>query len=98
MLNQKRNRRTYVIMGFLALGLTIFSLNCGEKGEDSVQAQERGQSPSPPSQALQSQTNPSIASQEFSQALLDGKYVYLFFYEPGNTECETMERNLDLLV
>jgi thiol-disulfide isomerase/thioredoxin len=30
-----------------------------------------------------------------SEALSDGKYVYLFFYEPGNGNCEIMEKRLD---
>lgn len=85
---------TYGIIGALALVMTISTFNCGKK-EGGAQAQEGSQKPEPPIQAVQTQTTASIATQKLSQALLDGKYVYLFFYEPGNPDCVTMEKNLD---
>lgn len=85
----------YGIMGALVLAMTLFNFNCGKVEKGNAQAQETSQKSAPPIQAVQTQTTSSIATQELSQALLDGKYVYLFFYEPGNIDCETMERNID---
>ncbi len=85
----------YGIMGALVLAMALFNFNCGKVEKEDAQAQETSQKSAPPIQAVQTQTTSSIATQELSQALLDGKYVYLFFYEPGNIDCETMERNID---
>jgi thiol-disulfide isomerase/thioredoxin len=75
--------------------MTISIFNCGKVEKGNAQAQETSQKSAPPIPAVQTQTTASIATQRLSQALSDGKYVYLFFYEPGNIDCETMERNLD---
>jgi thiol-disulfide isomerase/thioredoxin len=75
--------------------MTLFNFNCGKVEKGNAQAQETSQKSAPPIPGVQTQTTASIATQRLSQALSDGKYVYLFFYEPGNTDCETMERNLD---
>jgi len=82
------------IMVALALVMTISTFSCGKK-EGGAQAQEGSQNPALPIPGVQTQTTVSIATQRLSQALLDGKYVYLFFYESGNIDCETMERNID---
>jgi peroxiredoxin len=84
----------YHIMGALVLVITIFTFSCGKK-EGGAQAQEGSQNPAPPIPAVQTQVTPSVALQGLSQALTDGKFVYLFFYEPDNTNCEIMEKNLD---
>lgn len=92
---QVRSKWCFGIMGFLAVAMIVFNFNCSKNEDGGAQAQETSQKSAPPIQAVQTQTTSSIATQRLSQALLDGKYVYLFFYEPGNTDCETMERNLD---
>jgi len=89
------NKWAYGIMGALVLAMTLFNFNCGKVEKGDAQAQETSQKSAPPIPAVQTQTTTSIATQRLSQALLDGKYVYLFFYEPGNIDCETMERNID---
>ena len=95
MQTQIRRKRAYGIIGVLALVLLIFNSNCGKKEDGNAQAQEKTQKPSPPVTAAQTQIASSIASQRLSQALSDGKYVYLLFYEPDNADCKTMEKNLD---
>jgi peroxiredoxin len=85
------------VIGTLVVVMTIFSVSRGNQGDDKLMAQEntmeepRQQASSP----AQTQIEPSAASQRMSQAFSDGKYVYLFFYEAGNPDCETMEKNLD---
>lgn len=95
MQTQIRNRWSYGIMGTLTLVMIIFNFDCGKKEDGNLRAQESTTEPRQSTNQAQTQPNPSVASQRFSQALMDGKYVYLFFYEPGNTDCETMEKNLD---
>jgi peroxiredoxin len=95
MQTQIRNRWTCGIMGVLALAVIIFNLSCGKKEDGDLKAKETTSKPLPSTKQVQTQANPSVASQRLSQALTDGKYAYLFFYEPGNTNCETMEKNLD---
>lgn len=95
MQTQTRSKWAYGIMGALVLIITIFNFNWGKVEKGDAQAQETTQKSVPPIQAVQPQTISSRATQEFSQALLAGKYAYLFFYEPGNADCETMEKNLD---
>jgi len=85
----------YGIMGALILAMTLFNFNCGKVEKGDAQAQETSQKSALPIPAVQTQTTASISTQRLSQALSDGKYVYLFFYEPGNIDCETMERNID---
>jgi thiol-disulfide isomerase/thioredoxin len=92
---QVRSKWCFGIMGFLAVAMIVFNFNCSKKEDGGAQAQETSQKSAPPIPAAQTQTTASIATQRLSQALSDGKYVYLFFYEPGNIDCETMERNLD---
>ncbi|NIM96953.1 MAG: hypothetical protein GTO24_02355 [candidate division Zixibacteria bacterium] len=90
-------RLTCGIIGALSLAMTIFTLSCGNQRDDKVSAKEatterpQGQSSEP----VQTQIEPSEVSQRMSQAFSDGKYTYLFFYEPGNGNCEIMEKNLD---
>jgi thiol-disulfide isomerase/thioredoxin len=85
------------IIGALAVVMTMFSFSCGNQGDDKVNAKEatteRPQQQS--SEPVQTQMEPSAASQRMSQAFSDDKYVYLFFYESGNGNCEIMEKNLD---
>lgn len=95
MQTQKNGKWTYGIVGGLALAMIIFSFNCGKEEDGNLKAQETTSKPLQSMKQVQTQANPSVASQRFSQALTDGKYAYLFFYEPGNTNCETMEKNLD---
>ena len=95
MQTQIRRKRAYGIIGVLALVLIIFNSNCGKKENSNAQAQEKTQKPALPVTTAQTQIASSIASQRLSQALSDGKYVYLFFYEPDNADCKTMEKNLD---
>jgi len=92
---QVRSKWCFGIMGFLAVAMIVFNFNCSKKEDGGAQAQETSQNPALPIPGVQTQTTASIATQRLSQALSDGKYVYLFFYEPGNTDCETMERNID---
>ncbi|MFH1336427.1 MAG: thioredoxin family protein [Candidatus Zixiibacteriota bacterium] len=95
MQTQIKSKWVYGIMGGLVLGMTIFTFSCGKNEEGRVEAQERSQKTAVPIQAGQTQTTPSIASQRLSQAMTNGKYVYLFFYEPDNADCQTMAKNLD---
>jgi hypothetical protein len=95
MQTQIRRKGAYGIIGVLALVLIIFNSNCGEKENGKARAQEKTQKPAPPVTAAQTQIASSIASQRLSQALTDGKYVYLFFYESANSDCQTMGRYLD---
>lgn len=85
------------IIGALAVVLTIFTLSCGNQADDKLKAQEStSQEPQrQSSMPVQAQIEPSAASQRMSQAFSNGKYVYLFFYEVGNPDCQTMEKNLD---
>lgn len=83
------------LIGALALAMVIFGLSCEKQEDGMIQAQETTPEPVQSARQVQSQPEPSIASQRFSQALSDGKYVYLFFYESGNGDCETMEQHLD---
>jgi thiol-disulfide isomerase/thioredoxin len=92
---QVRSKWCFGIMGFLVVAMIVFNFNCSKKEDGGAQAQETSPKPAPPTPTVQTQTTSSIATQRLSQALLDGKYVYLFFYEPGNIDCVTMERNLD---
>jgi len=95
MQTQTKSKWAYGIMGALVLLMIIFNFNCGKVEKGEAQAQETSQKSAPPIQAVQTQTTSSIASQELAQALLDGKYVYLFFYELGNSDCQTMEKHLN---
>lgn len=90
-------RLNYGIIGALAAAMTIFSLSCGNQADDKLKAQETAtEKPEQQSPSLsQAQIEPSAASQKMSQAFSNGKYVYLFFYETGNPDCQIMERNLD---
>lgn len=95
MQTQTKSKWAYGIMGALVLAMTLFNFNCGKVEKGDAQAQETSRKSASPIPAVQTQTTASIATQRLSQALSDGKYVYLFFYEPGNIDCVTMERNLD---
>ena len=86
---------TYGLIGTLALAMVIFGLGCEKQEDGMIQAQETAPEPVQSARQVQSQPEPSIVSQRLSQALSDGKYVYLFFYESGNADCETMEKHLD---
>jgi thiol-disulfide isomerase/thioredoxin len=90
-------RLTCGIIGALAVAMTIFSLSCGNQADDKLKAQETAteETKQQSSSLSQAQIEPSEASQRMSQAFSNGKYVYLFFYEAGNPDCQTMERNLD---
>ena len=94
---QTKTKRKWAcgIIGALALVVAIFSFSCEKQGDSKVKAQETTPKPVQSSKQVQTQVNPSAASQRFSQALSDGKYVYLFFYESGNGNCEIMEKHLD---
>lgn len=94
---QTKTKRKWAcgIIGSLALIMSIFSFSCEKQGDSKVKAQETTPEPVQSSKQVQSQPNPSVASQRLSQALSDGKYVYLFFYESGNGNCEIMEKHLD---
>jgi len=94
MQTQTKSKWAYGIMGALVIVMTIFTLSCGKK-EGGAQAQEESQNSALPIPGVQTQTTASVASQRLSQALSDGKYAYLFFYESGNGDCKTMEKNLD---
>jgi len=92
---QVRSKWCFGIMGFLAVAMIVFNFNWGTKEDGSAQAQEGNQKLVPPIQTAQTQSTPSIATQQLSQALSEGEYAYLFFYEPDNADCKTMEKNLD---
>jgi peroxiredoxin len=95
MQTQIRSKWAGGIVGALALVMILFSFNCSKKEDGGAQAQETSKKTATSIQAVQTQTTQSAASQHFSQALSKGEYAYLFFYEPDNTDCETMEENLD---
>ena len=98
MQNRIKSKRAGGIIGALALVTIIFSFNCGKSDEGKVKAQETtAESLQSTKQVKDDTTQPSAASQRLSQALKDGKFVYLFFYESGNSDCETMGRRLDSL-
>lgn len=92
---QVRSKWCFGIMGFLAVAMIVFNFNCSKMEDGSAQAQEGSQKPAPPIQTAQMQATPSLATRQLSQALSEGKYAYLFFYEPDNADCKTMEKNLD---
>jgi len=92
------NRWGHGMLGALVLVMVIFNVNCGKKGDGNVKAQEASaESLQSTKQVKDDTTQPSAASQRLSQALKDGKFVYLFFYESGNSDCETMGKRLDSL-
>ena len=95
MQTQIKSKWACAIIGALALVMVIFGLSCEKQGDGKIQAQETTAEPVQSARQVQSQPEPSIASQRLSQALSDGKYVYLFFYESGDGDCETMEQHLD---
>lgn len=78
-----------------ALAMVIFGLSCEKQEDGMIRAQETTPEPVQSARQVQTQLQPSEASQRFTQALTGGKYVYLFLYEPGNANCEAMEKNLD---
>jgi len=90
-----RNRWGYGIIGVLVMAMIFFNLNFWNKENGCVQAQTQNQKPATPIQVLQLQANSSKATQSLMQALSAGKFACLFFYEAGNADCETMEKNLD---
>jgi len=92
---QVRSKWCFGIMGFLAVAMIVFNFNCSKNEDGGAQAQEKSQIPAQSIQAVPTQATPSIATQQLSQALSEGEYAYLFFYEPGNADCQTMEKNLD---
>ncbi len=96
MLIRSKSKWACGVIGALALIITIFIFSCGKQGDESVKAQETTSEHQQTTKQVQGETTqPSVVSQRLSQALKDGKYVYLFIYESGNSDCETMERNLD---
>lgn len=98
MQKQTKGRRACGIIGALALVSVIFSFNCGKSDEGKLKAQETtAESLQSTKQVKDGTSQPSVVSQRLSQALKDGKFVYLFFYESGNNDCETMEGRLDSL-
>ena len=90
-----KSRWAYGIVGVLVMALVIFNLGFWNKQDSCAQAQTNNQKPVTPIQSLQSQNNPSTATQRLMQALSEGKFACLFFYEQGNADCKTMEKNLD---
>jgi thiol-disulfide isomerase/thioredoxin len=92
---QVRSKWCFGIMGFLAVAMIVFNFNCSKNEDGGAQAQEKSQIPAQSIQAVPTQATPSIATQQLSQALLERKYAYLFFYESGNADCASMEKNLD---
>jgi hypothetical protein len=95
MQTQIKSKWTCGIIGALALIMTIISLSCEKQRDSEVKAQETTPELRQSVKQVQTPLKPSVASQRLSQALMDGKYVYLFFYELGNTDCETMGKNID---
>ncbi len=86
----------------LSFAMIIFNFGCAQEStptplqfEQQVQAQEATPTEFQPAQPVQMRDNSPDAWQRFSQALTEDKYIYLFFYELGNANCEIMERNLD---
>lgn len=88
----------HLIIGALVAAMTMFILGCQKQGDDTARAQETTPEPVQSARQVQTQLEPSEASQRLSQALSDGKYAYVLFYESGNTNCEIMEKNLDSFV
>jgi len=79
----------------MTLAMIIFNFNCGKKEGSDVKAQETTSKPLQSTKQVQTQLAPSVASQRLSQAFIDGKYAYLFFYEASNRNCKIMEEHLD---
>jgi hypothetical protein len=90
-----KNRWACGIMGILVMALVILNAGFWNNPDGCAQAQTNSQKPLTPIQSLQSQTNSSAATQKLMQVLSAGKFACLFFYEQGNADCKTMEKNVD---
>lgn len=98
MLIGSKSKWVWGIIGAGTLITTILIFSCGKQGDESVKAQEiASKSRQSAKQVQENLAQPSVVSQRLSKALKDGKFVYLFFYESGNSDCETMGRRLDSL-
>jgi hypothetical protein len=92
---QIKTERKWSCCIVVALAMVVLGLSCEKQENGTIRAQETAPEPVQSARQVQPQFQPSEASQRFSQALSDGKYVYLFFFELDNDKCQMMEKNLD---
>jgi thiol-disulfide isomerase/thioredoxin len=94
---EKISRCNLTILRMLAILLVFFfSFNYGQRAVALEKPDESQTSVQQPS-GNQSNTDASQIEilQTISKAQLDGKYVFLMFYEPGNSDCQIMGERLD---
>jgi thiol-disulfide isomerase/thioredoxin len=90
------NQCLIIFRALVVLSILFFALNYGQKAAASEKTEENKESSQEPSDKVPKADIPLIETmQKIYQAQIDGKYVFLLFYETGNTDCDTMIQRLD---
>jgi thiol-disulfide isomerase/thioredoxin len=90
------NQCLIIFRTLVALSVLFFSLNNWQKATAMEKPEEIKPSSQQPSANISNPELSSVAAlQKISKAQADGKYLFLLFYETGNTDCDLMIQRLD---